>query len=269
MTTGPTGGFAPTGPSNIAPQDIDLDRVQREWERRLDDLIAVWGGITQRQRDQIVDQVRSAITSDDLAAIARVTVTTAEATEALTEAMTDMALAAAREMSREAGRQDVRIDPVASDSAVFAALAGVTTALLAEGLTNSGAREALRRWSPSTTGDEVAAAVQEHLGSLSDSFVRDNLGGMLTSAQNTGRLNTALSGPSAALYASEQMDSNSCGPCKIVNGKWIGNTDDPDIVAKVEAVYPNGGYKACLGGVRCRGAVVAVYRPEQVDSGDS
>ena len=86
----------------------------------------------------------------------------------------------------------------------------------------------------------------------------------LTAAQNAGRMETMLTAPTAALYASEQMDSSTCKPCEKINGKWIGNSDDPDITAKVEAIYPNGGYVHCLGGVRCRGAVVSIYRPEQV-----
>lgn len=261
MTSGP---FVSTGPNNIAPEDIDLSRVQRDWERRLDDLIRIWGDITARQRDQIVDQVRSAITHNDLAAIARLTTSTAEATEALTEAMTEMALSAAQQYVREAAEQDVRLDPVASDSATFAALAGVTAALLAEGLTNSAGREALRRWSPSTTGDDVSQAVKEHLESLSDTFVRDQLGASLSSAQMTGRMNTMLSGPSAALYASEMLDKRTCSPCARIDGKWIGNTDDPDIAAKLEAVYPNGNYRDCEGGVRCRGQIVAIHRPQTV-----
>lgn len=250
-------------PLNIAPGDIDLARVQRDWERRLDDLIRVWGDITAHQREEIVDRVRSAITSNDLAALAALTTSTAEATQALTEAMTEMALSAAKQYVREAAEQDVRLDPVASDSATFTAMAGVTAALLAEGLTNSAGREALRRWSPTTSGDDVAAAVREHLESLSDTFVRDQLGGMLSSAQMTGRMNTMLSGPAAALYASEVLDKRTCDPCSAVNGKWVGNTDDPDIASKIEAVYPNGNYRDCLGGVRCRGQLVAIYRPDQ------
>lgn len=251
---------------NISADEIDLTAVQRDWEQRLDDLIANWGDITARQRDQIVDRVRSAITSNDLAALAALSVSVAEATAALTEAMTQMALSATQQYSREAAEQDVRIDPVASDSAVFEALAGVTTALLAEGLTNAAGREALRRWSPTTSGDDVSAAVRTYLESLSDSFVRDQLGGALSSAQSTGRVNTMLAGPSAALYASEMLDKRTCPPCSAVNGRWIGNTDDPDIAAKIEAVYPNGNYRDCEGGVRCRGQVVAIYRPRQVAS---
>lgn len=57
---------------------------------------------------------------------------------------------------------------------------------------------------------------------------------------------------------------HNCGPCAEVDGKWLGNTDDPDTPARVAEVYPNGGYRYCEGGVRCRGTVVAVYRPETV-----
>ncbi|MGE5827638.1 MAG: hypothetical protein ACM30G_04640 [Micromonosporaceae bacterium] len=248
----------------IDPAQIDLTEVQRDWERRLDDLIANWGNITAHQRDEIVDRVRAAITANDLNALAALSVSVAEARTALTEAMTEMALSAAAQYSREAAAQDVRIDPVASDSAVFDALAGVTVALLAQGLSNAAGREALRRWSPSTTGDDVSAAVRDYLDSLSDTFVRDQLGGALSSAQMTGRVNTMLSGPTAALYASEMLDKRTCPPCAQVDGRWIGNTDDPDIAAKLEAVYPNGNYRDCLGGVRCRGQVVAVYRGQQV-----
>ncbi|HEX6970222.1 MAG TPA: hypothetical protein VF174_15615 [Micromonosporaceae bacterium] len=267
MTTGPAGGFATTGTEvrNVDPRDIDLDAVQRQFERRLDALLRDWDSITRDQRDSILEQVRSAITSNDIAALARLTVNTGAAQDALVSAMTDMALEAAQQMSREAREQNVRLDPVASDTSVFASVAAALVALLGQGLTNAAGREALRQWSVATSGDEVAASVREHLESLSDDFVRRHLGAALTSAQNTGRLNTALSGPVAALYASEQMDGRTCGPCQQVDGKWLGNTDDPDTPARVQEVYPNGGYRYCEGGTRCRGTIVSVYRPQQVD----
>lgn len=245
----------------------DLSRLQATFEANLDALLRRWTDVTASQRAQIVDQVRVAVTSDDLNALASITASTSEAAQVLTEAMGQMALDAAREMSREAMDQGVRIDPVASDTGVFAATAVALSALLAQGLTNAAGREALRRWSPATGGDEVSAAVREHLESLSGAFVEANLSGALMSALTSGRMETALAGPSAALYASEQMDKNTCGPCRKINGKWIGNTDDPEIGAKVQAVYPNGGYRDCLGGVRCRGTVVSVYRPQQVAGG--
>lgn len=247
---------------NAAP-DVDLSQLQAKFEASLNALLRRWTDITASQRAQIVDQVRVAVTSDDLNALASMTASTTEAAQVLTEAMGQMALDAAREMSNEAMDQGVRIDPVASDTEAFSVTASALSVLLAQGLTNSAGREALRLWSPATGGDEVAAAVQEHLESLSTAFVEANLSGAMMSALTTGRMETALAGPSAALYASEYMDKRTCAPCRQINGKWIGNTDDPTIGAKVEAVYPNGGYRDCQGGVRCRGTVVSVYRPEQ------
>jgi hypothetical protein len=266
MTPGPAGGFASTGTEvlNIDPRSIDLSKVQRDWERALDALLDQWGGITATQRNQIVDQVRSAVTSNDVAALARLSVSTTAAEQALVEAMTDMSLRAAERVVEEARAQGVRIDPVATDTAPFALTAAALAVLLAQGLTNSAGREALRRWSPAATGDEVSAAVGEHLESLSDSFLAANLGNALTSAQNSGRIETMMAHPDIAIYASEVMDANTCGPCREVDGRWIGNIGDPDFLAKYQALYPNGGYVNCEGGVRCRGTTVSEWRPQQV-----
>ncbi len=256
---GVTGGI-----SNVDPRDIDLTEVEREFEEALDSLWSGWDDISAEWKRQILDQVRVAVTSDDLAALAAISVSTTAAQEALVDSMVDMALTAAKRMSREAQEQGVRIDPVASDSALFASVAAVVALLLAEGMTNGAGREALRQWSTYTSGDDVSRSVGSYLDELSDAFPRTQLGAALTSAQNTGRLNTALSGPVASLYASEAMDANTCKPCAEVDGKWLGNTDDPDTPARVAEVYPNGGYRFCEGGNRCRGTVVSVYRPEQV-----
>jgi hypothetical protein len=263
MTTGPTttGRFraAATG-----PDDIDLRQVQADWETHLDQLLAVWVDITSDQRDEIVAQVRAAVSRDDVAALAALHVSTAAATAALMAAMNEMAIAAAERMVEEAAEQDVTLAPAAPDGSVLAPLAAALAILLAQGLTNAAAREALRRYNPQADADDVVDAVREHLEGLSDAFLRDNLGGALTSAQNAGRMQTMLAGPSAAIYGSEQMDKRTCKPCRKINGKWLGNSDDPDIEAKIAAVYPNGGYRDCEGGIRCRGTTVAVYRPEQV-----
>jgi len=251
-------------PRNLAPTDVDLSQVQRDWERHLDALLEPWFTVTARQRDQILAQVRRAVNDNDLAALAALNVSSAEQADILTAAMTEMALNAAQHATDEAARQGVRVEPVAVPPSRFAASALAMAALLAASLSNSAAREALRRWSPSTSGDDVARAVREHLEELSTSFVEDNLGGALHAAVNIGRTQTMLAGPVAALYGSEVLDKRTCPPCTVINGKWIGNTDDPDIEAKVQAVYPNGGYVNCEGGVRCRGVVGAGRRREQV-----
>lgn len=253
--------------NQIDPSTIDLSKVQRDFERRLDALLGEYGPVIAAQREEILHQVRSAVTANDVAALAKVSVSTAAATEALIAGMVDMATDAAQEMSREARRQGVQVDPRTVDASRISLTATAIALLLAEGLTNAAGREAVRRWSPSATGDEVAGAVDSYLRGLSDVFVRDNLGGALSAAETMGRYETALGGPSVALYASEMLDSNTCPPCARVDGRWIGNTDDPDIQSKVEAIYPNGGYAECEGGVRCRGQIVAVYEDAGVVSG--
>lgn len=53
---------------------------------------------------------------------------------------------------------------------------------------------------------------------------------------------------------------HNCSPCKSVNGKWLGNTDQMDMVL---ASYPGGaygGYVNCLGRERCRGTICGVWR---------
>jgi hypothetical protein len=63
-----------------------------------------------------------------------------------------------------------------------------------------------------------------------------------------------------AYYANETLDANTCRNCAAVDGRWLGNS-----LEEVERTYPNGGYIDCLGRERCRGTVVAVFRPETVD----
>jgi hypothetical protein len=58
-------------------------------------------------------------------------------------------------------------------------------------------------------------------------------------------------------YASELLDKATCDPCSIIDGTQY------DTLAQAKADYPNGGYKDCLGGDRCRGTIVAVWGSEQ------
>lgn len=253
----PEGGL----PLAIATSEIDLTRVQDQWERQLAKLLSTWKGITQDQIDEIADRVRSAVYSNDVAAIAALSTTSANAAAALIQAMNEMAFIAAEEVVRAARVEQVHLEPVGGDPNFLAAISIATAALLAAGLANSGAREALRRYGPGVSGDQVSAAVKEHLRGLSDAFLESNLGNALTSAQNNGRLETYKTGPEVALYASEVLDGNTCKPCQHVDGRWLGNLSNMDMVY---ATYPNGGYVDCEGGPRCRGTIVAVYRPETV-----
>jgi hypothetical protein len=104
--------------------------------------------------------------------------------------------------------------------------------------------------------------VTDFIDGLTDRPLRDQLGGALSNAQNTGRIATLREAPSAAYYANERLDANTCRFCREVDGRWLGNT-----LEEVERTYPNGGYTECAGRERCRGTVTAVWRPEQVQEG--
>lgn len=55
------------------------------------------------------------------------------------------------------------------------------------------------------------------------------------------------------IYASELLDSNTCGPCDHIDGQNFAT------LADALAAYPNGTYKDCGGGDRCRGTLVFVW----------
>lgn len=68
---------------------------------------------------------------------------------------------------------------------------------------------------------------------------------------------TALDTPDVEVYASELLDSSTCGPCAEVDGRTYDTLDD----ALLD--YPGaGGFIGCDGGSRCRGTLVIVHGTE-------
>lgn len=210
--------------------------------------------------------MREIVDDDDPQALLAMAVDTADAETELGDAMVAMADSGAQRIVDEAAAQDVNINPAAPAAALLRTFAAVVAGQLAQGLALAAAREGLRVWTPDATGREVAGRVAAHLAALSDAPLRDLLGGALTKAQNGGRIETLRAvledpgdRPVPAFYANEVNDTNTCGPCAAVDGRWLGNT-----MGEVERTYPNGGYIDCKGRERCRGTVVAVWRPETV-----
>jgi hypothetical protein len=97
--------------------------------------------------------------------------------------------------------------------------------LLGDELRITAARAALRT-GPDATPAEVAQAAQAALDALSDAGPTRELGGALHGSMNAARVATLRSAPAGAIYASEVNDRNTCKPCKQVDGRWLGNTDD-------------------------------------------
>jgi len=122
---------------------------------------------------------------------------------------------------------------------------------LAAGLSTSASKKAAAV--STLTPEAAAAAVSEHLNSLTDAALQEQLGGAAQQAYNSGRRSYMRAAEPKALYASEILDQNVCANCNGVDG-----TEYPTLAA-AEVDYPIGGYVACEGGLRCRGICVATY----------
>jgi hypothetical protein len=122
---------------------------------------------------------------------------------------------------------------------------------LAAGLSTSASKKAAAV--SALEPEAAAAAVREHLTSLSDAALEEQLGGASQQAYNSGRRAYMKAAGPKEIYASEILDQNVCANCNGIDGtEW-------STLAEAEVAYPIGGYVECEGGLRCRGTLVAVY----------
>ena len=241
-------------------QHPDLSGVQQSWEKHLDALIQSWTDITTAQKNDLMDQLHRIVTSGTTHDLLTLTAASSAGAAALQQVMIQIGAEAADHVVAEAADQGQTIHPVPPRADGLTSVAVTVAGLLAAGLTFSAIREALRVWNKADRADDVVSKVRSTLDQLTDAQPRSLLGAALTQAQRQGRMNTLLAAPTTAWYASEQLDSNTCEPCRRVNGKWLGNS----IIENVNRLYPTGGYIDCLGRDRCRGMVIGIWRPKQV-----
>ncbi len=236
----------------------DLSGVQESWQSHLDDLIRAYAPVTAAQREQLLEQLHAIVSSGRTDDLLQLQAASENGAAAILQAMASAGSAAAAHVVAEADAQGTDISPVPPRTDALAGIALTLSGLLARGLVFSAIREAQRVWNPSSKADDVVKLVRDQLEALADP--KAILGSALTQAQRQGRMNTMLAAPTTAWYASEQLDTNTCEPCRRVNGKWLGNS----IIDNVNRMYPTGGYIDCLGRDRCRGMVVGVWRPKRV-----
>lgn len=223
-----------------------------EWEQELEALTEQWAEeITPAQVEEIAEQVEAAVDAEQLAALAALVVTSAAAAALLAESMTTVAVGAAQVVLDAALAAGVSAPDVTVAPGPLADAAAARAALMATSLAEAAGREALRVAGPDVTGAEVAAQVTTHLESLSDRYVRDQLGGALWSAVGYGRMAALEALPPAAAYVADEIrDRNTCGPCREVDGREYAT------LAAARVDYPAGaGYVDCEGGIRCRGLI--------------
>lgn len=106
---------------------------------------------------------------------------------------------------------------------------------------------------------DVFDTVVETVEGLSPAPLEDYARTASASADGLGRQAAvaAAAATPAAIYASELLDRNTCGPCSLVDGRQY------DTLAEARADYPTGIYQGCLGGPRCRGTLVFVWGEEE------
>lgn len=240
-------------PAIRAQASEDLERVQEQWEAALDRLLDKWGSVTEAQRDALLDQIQALVDDGQLADLGVLSPAEDDGMELLLAAMLGIGVAAAKQQADEASKQGVSVEPARMVEEDFEQPAAATARLLAAGLAAAAGREALRLATPGVSGREVAEQVKGFIDDLSDRQLRDQLGGALTAAQNQARFATLEAAPDADYFATEELDNNTCGPCRDVDGRRFETLDE------ARALYANGGYTRCQGRERCRGTVVAVW----------
>lgn len=231
----------------------DLARVQEQWETALDRLLDQWGPVTAAQRDTLVNQIQDLIDDGAVAELAALESDADTGAELLVAAMLGLATAAAKQQSDEASKQGVSVEPARHTEEDFEQPAAAASGLLAAGLAAAAGREALRLATPGASGREVAEQVEQFIDDLTDRQLRDQLGGQLTAAQNQGRIATLAAAPPADYYATEELDGNTCPPCRDIDGRRF------DTLEEARTTYGNGGFRRCQGRERCRGTIVAVW----------
>lgn len=236
-----------------AAAQVDPDRLDSQWSSQLDFLMRNWSTISRTQRQEITDQIAAAVDDDKVDALAALAVDSDDAALLLAEAMQAMAEDAADEMKREARDQGVTVSGEEIDTDRLTEIAAAVATIIGSSLANSAGREALRIWSSGSTGAEVADGVDDHMRTLSDSYLRDQLGNALSTAQNHGRQAVMSAAPPAKYFASEVLDTNTCDNCRAIDGQQFVDMD------QAEEAYASGGYRLCEGRLRCRGIVVAVW----------
>lgn len=253
-----------TNKPRLAEEDTpDLSQLQADWEAGLAALLERFGKVKAAWFDVLAGQVRRAISDGDLDQLATLAVPESaigKGTELLAQAMVDLAHSAAAHVVSEAADYDVKITPVVPDEEELTSTAKVLVSLIAAGYAISAGSEALRLNGSDRTPAEIERRVMEHLDSLTDAQPAESFGGGMTGAANRARIATMKNGPVGAVYASEQLDRNTCKPCRAINGRWLGNTDDLDTIEKTYPGGAFGGYIDCQGRARCRGTVVGVWR---------
>jgi hypothetical protein len=237
---------------------VDFDALHTAWQTRLDELLLAWQAQRTEQVDLLLAEVRGLLAADDLAGLGAVTAPLLDGAQLLEQAMDTLADISVDEAIAEGVRQGANVlqPDLTEQRTAISQRANAVDELLARSLGDVAARQALLRYTVGLDVDQVIDEVREHLDGLSETWLRDQLGGALTAAQNAARFAVMETAPVERIVASELLDGLTCDACAAVDGR------EYDSVAAGTVDYPTGGHKDCAGGPRCRGTLVAIYATE-------
>ncbi|MFG1846761.1 phage portal protein family protein [Micromonospora carbonacea] len=248
---------------NAADPEPDPAAVQEAWEQARADVLAEWPEQAQPMVDELAGQAEVAAEDSDLGALGTLAVSAAVVAALgvfLAGWASTLAAGAVAQVVAEAAAQGVTLNvPDGAGREQAEAAAHATAGILAAGYATGAGRAGLLHAGPSSDPRQVADAVRAHLDGLSTArrgWVADNVGALLTAAQNAGRLAAldAADPRPAGFRAVEELDSNTCRPCRDIDGTEF------TTVVEAQAAYPVAGYHACEGGLRCRGYVFPIWR---------
>lgn len=253
-------------PEPIEPSDIpDLSYLREQVDRALREFMPDWEKYADAIKDDLVEQVEAAILSDDYQALANLTANTGEAGQAFYEQLQDIADWSGREVVREIAEQGVDVTARTPSQGSLIDVGLLTVALLGAELAISAARATVAANGSGQSREEILNSVREHLDGLSNASAEKQFGGALHGTLNAARGATLKAAPEGSVYASEMNDSNTCKPCRAVNGRFLGLTSELDQISRSYPQGAYGGYIHCYGGANCRGTIFGVWRSEQVE----
>ncbi len=241
----------------------DFAAIAAELEAAQAALAGQWPDLSEPVVAALVAAVVAAVGADALAELGSLVVpgeATAAMVAAVADAMVSLAGTSAGRAADELGSQGVDVDAGTPDAERLRDAAEAVVGVIVSGYATGVARVALQHAGPGADPDVVGAAVREHLESLSEvkdggpgGWVATNLGGGLMQAVAAGRLATFEQAPEGTQYrASEINDASRCDPCAEIDMKVF------DTIVEAVESYRTGGFVGCLGGLRCRGILVAV-----------
>lgn len=242
---------------------VDFAAIAEELEAAQAALAEQWPALSEAMIAATVAAVVGAVAADALADLGSLAVpgkATADAVAAVADAMVALAGVSAGRAADELASQGADVAVGVPDSERLGDAAEAIVGVIAAGYATGAGRVALQHAGPDADPDTVGEAVREHLAELSEvkdggpgGWVATNLGGALMQAVAAGRMATFEQAPEGTTYrASEINDSSKCQACDDIDGTEFAT------LAEAVASYQTGGFVGCLGGLRCRGILVAV-----------